>query len=126
MTKTRYQPTEKTRKKVKALAGVGLPQEKICTLIGLRSTKTLRRYFSKELALGIAESCTGVAKTAFNLASSGKNAAMTIFYLKTRGGWSPGMPATAQRERDEQLTYIYQDYKLPGAAPADAEGGLAL
>ena len=126
MTKTRYQPTEKTRQKVKALAGVGLPQEKICILIGLRSTKTLRRYFSKELALGIAETCTRVAKTAYGLASSGKNPAMTIFYLKTRAGWSPGMAVTSQRERDEQLIFIYEDYKLPGAAAAAPDEGLAL
>ena len=124
MTKNRYQPTEKNRKKVKALAGLGLPQEQICILIGLRSPKTLRRYFSKELSLGIAESCSNVSTTAFKLASSGTNPAMTIFFLKTRARWSPGMAVTSQRERDEQLIYIYEDY--PNAGAAATEGGLAL
>jgi hypothetical protein len=125
MTKNRYQPTEKTRERVKALAGVGLRQEQICTMIGLRSPKTLRRYYSKELALGIAEACTNVSKTAFSLATSGKNPAMTIFLLKTRARWSPGMDVTSQRERDENLIFIYEDYKLPEAGAA-TEGGLAL
>jgi transketolase C-terminal domain/subunit len=124
--KTRHQPTEKTRERVKLLAGVGLPQEQICVLIGLRSAKTLRRYYSKELQLGIAETCTRVAKTAYGLASSGKNPAMTIFFLKTRARWSPGMAVTSQRERDEQLIYIYEDYKLPNAGAAATEGELAL
>jgi hypothetical protein len=125
MTKNRYQPTEKTRDRVKALAGVGLSQEQICTMIELRSPKTLRRYYSKELARGIAETCTSVSKTAFSLATSGKNPAMTIFLLKTRARWSPGMNVTSQSERDENLIFIYEDYKLPDADAA-TEGGLAL
>jgi hypothetical protein len=116
MPKSRYQPTEEKRKKVKALAGLGVPQEQICTMIGLRSQKTLRRYFSKELLLGIAESSANVHQSAFKQASSAKNPAMTIFWLKTRLGWSPNMAVTPENDGVEQLIYIYEDYKVPTAS----------
>jgi hypothetical protein len=116
MQTTRYQPTEETRKRVKVLAGLGLPQEQICTLIGLRSPKTLRRYFSKELSLGIAESSANVLQASFKLASSRKNPAAAIFWLQTRARWSRGMTAAPGTESDEQLIYLYEDYKVPAAS----------
>jgi hypothetical protein len=116
MAKTKYQPTEENRKKVKTLAGFGLKHEQICMLMGLRSPKTLRRYFSKELSLGIAESSINVLRTALTLASSRRDPGMTIFWLKTRARWSPGMTVNPEAERDEEVIYLYEDYKLPAAA----------
>jgi hypothetical protein len=116
MPTTRYRPTEENRKTVKLLAGLGLPQDQICTVIGLRSTKTLRRYFCKELSLGIAESSANVQRTAFKLASSRKDPASTIFWLKTRARWSPGMTVAPGTESDEELIYLYEDYKVPAAS----------
>ena len=107
-----YQPTEETRKRVKLLAGLALSQEQICVLIGLRSPKTLRRYFSGELALGPIESDTSVRQTAFKLAASRTNPRMTAFWLKTRAGWSPGMAINRETEGDEHLIYVYEDYTL--------------
>ena len=113
MPNIRYQPTEENRTQVKTLAGFGMRQEQICVLIGLRSPKTLRRYFSKELLLGIAESSTRVLQTSFKLAISRRDPKSTIFWLKTRGRWSPGMMATPETGRDEQMIYLYEDYKPP-------------
>lgn len=100
----------------KKLTGFGVSQEQICALVGLRSTKTLRRYYSKELALGIAESSTNVLQTAFKLAISRRNPAMTIYWLKIRARWSAGMTIDPEAERDEELIYVYEDYKLPAVS----------
>jgi hypothetical protein len=101
---------------VQRLSGLGLRNEQICAVIGLRSPKTLRRYFSKELALGLAESSTNVRRTAFKMAISRRDPAMTIFFLKTRAGWSPRMTWTSEAEGNEQVIYLYEDYQVPDAS----------
>jgi hypothetical protein len=111
-----YQPTEEIRQRVKMLAGLGIRQAQICVLVDLRSLKTLRRYFAKELSLGIAESSTRVLQTLFKRATSRRDPKSTIFWLKTRAGWSPDMTAAPETERDEQLIFVYEDYKLPVAS----------
>ena len=116
MPRNRYQPTPEKRKQVNMLAGFGVSHEQICTLIGLRSPKTLRRYFSSELSFGIAESHTGVLQTAFKLATSRRNPAMTAFWLKTRARWSPAMTLNAEGAGDEQVVFIYEDYVPPAAS----------
>jgi hypothetical protein len=113
MPKNRYQPTEENRRRVKRLAGFGLRQEDICAAVGLRSAKTLRRYFFKELSLGMAETTTNVLQTLFRLASSRRDPASTIFWLKTRAHWSANMTVNPAAEGDEQLIYLYEDYKVP-------------
>jgi len=117
MPKSKYQPTPETRRQVKTLAGLGLRHEQICLSIGLRSPKTLRRNYSRELVLGIAESSTRIRQTAYRLATSGRDPAMTIFFLKTRAGWSPDMNTKRKEELEEQVVYIYGDYKLAPAEP---------
>ena len=116
MPKSRHQPTEERRAQVKTLAGLGVPQQQICRLIGLRSPKTLRRYYGTELSLGIAESTTNVLRTAFKLASSRRDPAMTMFWLKTRAHWRPGRMAKPEREREQEVMYVYEDYTLPAAS----------
>ncbi len=86
----RKQPTEEQRSRVKALAGLGMPQEEICALVGLRSAKTLRRHYPGELLAGVVEATTKVRQTAFRLAISGRDPGSTIFWLKTR--WRGSRP----------------------------------
>ena len=120
MPKSKYQPTQDSRRQVKTLAGLGLRHEQICLSIGLRSPKTLRRYYSRELVLGIAESSTRIKQTAYRLGISGRDPAMTIFFLKARAGWSPGMNTKRKEELEEQVVYIYSDYKLaPAGGPSN-------
>ena|SRR3989442_14261291 len=78
---------EEQRKKVKALAGYGVRQEDICAIIGLRSTKTLRKRFRKELELGVVEARANVKQAAFKLAASGRDPKSTMFWLKTHANW---------------------------------------
>jgi hypothetical protein len=82
------EPTPEQRSQVKALAGLGLRQEDICTIIGVRSPKTLRRLYQRELASGAVETTTKIRRTAFQLAISGRDPRSTIFWLRTRMKWS--------------------------------------
>lgn len=88
MTKHRCQPTDEQRRTVKTLAGYGIKASQIASILGLHSEITLRKHFREELSLGPLEASANVMRTAFQLASSGRDPAMTIFWLKTRGRWS--------------------------------------
>ena len=79
--------TEEQRRKVRALAGFGVRQEDICAILGLRSQKTLRKRFAKELELGVVEARAKVAQAAFKLATSGRDPASTMFWLERRARW---------------------------------------
>ena len=104
----RNQPTPERRNQVKALAGFGLRQEEICAIVGLRSPKTLRRHYGRELAAGVAEATTKVRQTAFQLAMSGRDPRSTIFWLRTRGCWSRQMDVE-ERSVEE---FVIEDYPL--------------
>jgi hypothetical protein len=69
------------RKLVKSLAALGLPQEQIATTIGIRSPKTLRKHFRKEIRQGTAEANAAVARVAFEMATSGKWPVMTRYWM---------------------------------------------
>src|SRR6266478_10196887 len=84
--------TEEQRRKVRALAGFGVRQEDICAIMGLRSTKTLRKRFGRELELGVVEARAKVAQAAFKLATSGRDPASTMFWLERRARWGERDP----------------------------------
>ena len=79
---------EELRKQVTMLAGLGLRTEQICLIIGIRSSKALRKRFARELSLGVVEARAKVMQSAFKSATSGRDPRMTIFWLKTRARWS--------------------------------------
>ena len=110
------QPTQEQRSQVKTLAGLGLSQQEICAIVGLRSPKTLRRHYQRELATGIAEATTKVKQTAFQLAMSGRDPRSTIFWLRTRMRWS-GQMDPSERIVEE---FVIEDYQpSPVATPDD-------
>jgi hypothetical protein len=88
MARPGFKVTDESRKTVRALAGYGLKHEQIARIIGLRSPKTLRKYFQSELASGTAEANAQVAQTLFRMATSGTQPAATMFWLKTRARWN--------------------------------------
>ena len=53
----------------------------------LFSRSTLEKYYQDQLDLGRAVALATVTETAFKMATSGDNTAMTIFWLKTQAGW---------------------------------------
>lgn len=83
-----FDPTE-----VERLAGYGLTQDQIADWHGC-SDRTLRRHLETDPALasaykkGRAKALDQVAGVLFSQATSGKNTAATIFYLKSQGHWS--------------------------------------
>jgi hypothetical protein len=88
MARPRFKVNEEKRKTVRALAGYGMPHEQIALIVGIRSPKTLRKYFHSELASGSAEANAQVTQTMFRMATSGAHPAATMFWLKTRARWS--------------------------------------
>jgi hypothetical protein len=87
MPRPKFIPTEERRRTVRSMAGYGVPQQDIATSVGLRSTKTLRKHFRKELDGGVADAKAKVLQTLFKMATSGQHPAATIFWVKTRLGW---------------------------------------
>lgn len=86
----RHEPTSETRAQVEALAAFGLSQERIARFLGI-TDDTLRVHYATELEDGRDQADFRVYKTAARLAESGDCPAMTIFWLKTRRGWSEKM-----------------------------------
>jgi hypothetical protein len=87
MSRPKFSPTEEHRRLVKTLSAYGIPQEQIRRRIGIRSAKTLRRHFRKELDEGISDANFNVSRTLYKMATSGTHIAATLFWLKCRGGW---------------------------------------
>jgi hypothetical protein len=87
MSRPKFRVTDQHRTTVKSLAAYGTKHEDIAKMIGLRSTKTLRKHFQEELARGSIEATAQVGQTLYQMATSGQEPACTIFWMKTRAGW---------------------------------------
>lgn len=110
--------TQKDREEVTEMAKLGLGRVKIAKIKNMRH-EVFRKIFHKELALGDIECQEKVLKTAFDMAVSGKNTTMTIFYLKTRCGI-----------RDPHVSELHIKAKQPAALtdpmPVDAVSAAAF
>src|SRR3954465_15640222 len=104
-----YQPTDKDRRMVETLTGMGATQDEIAGLIGV-SDVTLRKYYDLELQQGVLKANMQVAQSLFDLATKQKNVAACIWWLKTRGGWK------------ESATTIdmHQSYVVRAPAPVES------
>ena len=98
MPRPSFQPTAEQRKLVRSLAALGVPQQRMCVLVGLRSPKTLRKHFRPELSNGFAEAYAAVARTAYEMAVSGRYPAMTMFWDKCQSSCVPE-PEMQEKER---------------------------
>ena len=87
MPRPKMEPTQKQRELVRSLIAYGFSQDKIAREIGIRSAKTLRKYFRAELDLGELEANATVANAAYKMATSGRHPVMTMFWMKCRAGW---------------------------------------
>ncbi|HZQ52678.1 MAG TPA: hypothetical protein VFB14_10805 [Bryobacteraceae bacterium] len=85
MARPTFIATDEKRGQVKAMAALGTRQEDIAKLLGM-TPKTLRKHFRSELDLGAIEANAKVLESLFQMATSGKNTAATIFWVKTRCG----------------------------------------
>ena len=81
-----FEPTEEQRRLVRALAGFGIVHDDIAKQVGCEP-KTLRKHFREELDRGSVEATAKVAQSLFQMATTGKNVAAAIFWMKARAGW---------------------------------------
>jgi len=128
MARPRHEPDAYQRRQVETLAGYGIPETEIASLIGI-DPKTLRRYYRQELDHGHTKANAKVAENLFRKATGdGRESVIAaIFWLKTRAHWKetsvneiagvPGQPITTirriivsppereawKRERDENV-----------------------
>jgi hypothetical protein len=80
----KYEPTEKDLRMVEAMAGLGMRQDTIAGVVGI-DAKTLRRHFRRLLDSAADIATTKVGATLYNLATSGRCVAATIFWMKSHG-----------------------------------------
>jgi hypothetical protein len=86
MANPKHTPTAEQRKTVKAMAAYGISQADIGRVIGIHD-ETLRLHYAEEIATAAAEANAKVAQSLFQMATSGKNVAAAIFWMKTRARW---------------------------------------
>jgi predicted ArsR family transcriptional regulator len=120
-----FDPKEEERSLVRALSGLGVPQEDIATHLEI-DAKTLRKHFRRELDRGMVEANVKVAQSLFQMATTGKNVAAAIFWMKARCGRREKhevtvSPAEEEVERlsDEELQRLIRSY-------ADSKGLVLL
>jgi predicted ArsR family transcriptional regulator len=98
-----FQPTEEQRRTVRVMAGFGIPQPDIATLLDI-DPKTLRLHFRRELDRGSVEATVKVAQTLFQMATSGQNTAASIFWMKARAGWREKHEVVLSAKAPEQMS----------------------
>ena len=87
-----FEPTDEHRRQVESLAGFGVPEEDIATLIINKNTgghiarETLRKHFKTELQTGHIKANAKVAESLYKQATDG-NTTAAIWWSKTRMGW---------------------------------------
>ena len=86
MPRPKLKPTDEDRRLVKSLTAVGTPQEEIARQMGIRSVKTLRKYYRRELDLGATEANANVGGAVYKSAMGGNTDAQK-FWLESRAGW---------------------------------------
>jgi hypothetical protein len=112
MARAKFRATDEQRQKVRALAGYGLPHKQIATLLEVGSVDTLRKYFHEELRLGPIEAQSNVRSTLFRLACSGRNQTATMFWMKTRAGWSE-QGKVEEGEAPSHIVWEIREYQPP-------------
>jgi hypothetical protein len=110
MPRPKFRATEEQHRDVKKLAGFGLTQAQICSVVGIPSIGVLKKHFGRELSRGPAEAKAKVMATAVRAALSGRDPAMTIFMCKTRGRWSTSAIPEEQERQDGPARFIITEY----------------
>lgn len=82
----RFEPTAEQRRLVKTLSGFGVRHDDIARQVGI-DPKTLRLRLRDELDRGSVEATAKVAQSLYQMATTGKNVAAAIFWMKARAGW---------------------------------------
>lgn len=81
-----HEPTDRNRGFVQAAIMGGIPQSEVAAALEI-SVNTLKKYYAEQIDGSVTRANAAVINTAYQMATSGKCPAMTIFWLKTRLGW---------------------------------------
>jgi hypothetical protein len=111
-----HKPNAKERRQVEMLAGIGIPQLTIASIIGVGLT-TLRKHFIPELQHGSDVATAKVGEFLFEKASGKKghdHGAVTaaIFWMKARAGWKDRHDIVHQNPDGTALFEDWPDAKL--------------
>jgi hypothetical protein len=87
-----FQPTDDDRRTVTLMGAMGCKHSHIALIVNI-DPKTLRKHFRRELDTAAISANVQTTKSLFAMANSRRNAAATIFWVKTRCGFrSTGSP----------------------------------
>lgn len=103
---TQDEAWERCRSIVRHYSAIGYPAEVICRIMRPAvSDETLRKYFSFELENGRLIQDAKMAGTAFQLGVTGRDPAMTRFWIRSRMGWrdSGDAPSGPQEIRFKKI-----------------------
>ena len=117
-----YQPTDKDRSTVRAMAGFGIPEVEIAKVLSI-DPKTLRKHFAQELEVGHVEANAKVAASLYRRATGeGREAVIAgIFWLKCRAGWREQDKRDAdERARERASAASGKDQATSDEEAADA------
>ena len=97
MSRKPHEPTDKDRKQVTIMAGIGLTQSQIGKVLGI-SDDTLRKYYEHELETAESIMNAQVAQNLYSIATSkgSGSVAAAIFWMKTRAGWRETIKAEVE------------------------------
>lgn len=95
---------------IEACSLAGIPQREIAKAIGVSMT-TLSEKYRERLDVAVTAKKTQLAKTAWNMAISGKVPAMTMFMCKTQLGWR-------ERDKEDQQPTAFNLTIVSGERPA--------
>ena len=125
MPRKKFEATDELRQKVKALVGFGVSRRQICTLIGIQSTKTLSKYFRKELETGVVEAVAAVQRAALRLATSGRNPRMTKRWLERYQQRSRRTRLGHEADKPRHVKWIVETHQPP-RSPEEEMGAQAM
>ena len=93
-----HEPSEASRRQVRALAAYGIPQDEIARVMGI-TKPTLEKHYRPELDRAETEANAKVAESLFRKATGDGAQAVTaaIFWLKTRARWTEPTLEAAMR-----------------------------
>ena len=108
-------PDPASRRQVEAMAGYGIPEADIATVLEI-DAKTLRKHYRRELDKGHIKATAKVAENLYRKATGdGREAVIAaIFWLKTRAGWKESM---LQEIRSEAIVEIRRVIVAPDERP---------
>jgi len=96
-----HQPTEESRKSVKAMSAYGIPQDDISEAVGITG-KTLRKHYRDELRGGMIRANAAVAGALYKMAIDG-NVTAAIYWTKARMGWSDRGPQSHEGDSPDEV-----------------------